>query len=187
MKTISTLFAGALLLIFSSCSQTKHDEAAGNNSNTEHNKMAMQKVYDAFASGNTDSLGNYVAENCVEHTPMEGTNPQGLQGLKDMIAMQRSAFPDMKCTVISMVAEGDMVATHFNMKGTNTGAMGKMPASGKAIDINGVDLVKFENGKAVEHWGYMEEGKMMKQMGMIPEMNNMPADSSKAMMEKKGK
>jgi steroid delta-isomerase-like uncharacterized protein len=175
MKKILSLSCAALMLFFASCSK-KENESASNNSAVEKNKMALEKVYEAFNSGNTDSLGNYVAENCVEHTPMPGTNPQGLQGLKDMIAMQRAAYPDLKCTIISIIGEGEMVSIHFNMKGTNTGAMGNMPATGKAIDINGVDLVRFENGKGVEHWGYMEEGKMMQQLGMGE--NTMPADST---------
>ena len=30
-----------------------------------------------------------------------------------------------------------------------------------------VDVLRFENGKVVEHWGYMEEMKMMEQLGMM--------------------
>ena len=62
-----------------------------------------------------------------------------------------------------------MMYVHFNMKGTNTGGMGPdMPATNKAMDVNGVDIIRFENGKAMEHWGYWEESKMMQQLGMAP-------------------
>ena len=44
--------------------------------------------------------------------------------------------------------------------------MGAMQATNKAIDVNGVDIVKFADGKGVEHWGYTEESKMMKQLGL---------------------
>jgi predicted SnoaL-like aldol condensation-catalyzing enzyme len=42
-----------------------------------------------------------------------------------------------------------------------------MPATNKPIDIHTVDVLRFENGKVVEHWGYMEEFKMMEQLGMM--------------------
>ena len=49
----------------------------------------------------------------------------------------------------------------YNAKGTNSGPMGAMQAANKAIDVNGVDIVKFADGKGVEHGGYTEESKMI--------------------------
>jgi predicted ester cyclase len=75
----------------------------------------------------------------------------------------------MKMTVLSSAMEGDMLFVHFNQKGTNSGAMGPdMPATGKAIDVSGVDIIRFANGKAVEHWGYWDETTMMQQLGLAP-------------------
>jgi predicted SnoaL-like aldol condensation-catalyzing enzyme len=129
----------------------------------------FKKVYTMFETGNSTGLEECVAETMVEHTPAPGVTTTGLQGLKDVIAMQHVAFPDMKMTVLSSAVVGDMGYVHFNQKGTNSGAMGpNMPATNKAIDINGVDIVRFENGKAVEHWGYWEDGKMMQQLGLAP-------------------
>ncbi|MFZ1688386.1 MAG: ester cyclase [Flavobacteriales bacterium] len=129
----------------------------------------FKKVYAMFETGNSDGIETCVADNMVEHTPAPGLTTTGIQGLKDVIAMNHVAFPDMKMTVLSSAVVGDMGYVHFNQKGTNTGAMGPgMPATGKAIDINGVDVVRFENNKAVEHWGYWENEKMMQQLGLMP-------------------
>jgi predicted ester cyclase len=43
-----------------------------------------------------------------------------------------------------------------------------MPATNKPVDVYAVDVLRFENGKVVEYWGYMEEMKMMEQLGMMP-------------------
>ena len=143
------------------------------------NKASMTKVMDAFNSGNMDGLENYVAADMIEHQQDPMIKTTGLQGLKDAISMYRAAFPDMKFTSLEMVAEGDLVINHINMKGNNTGPMGEMPASNKLMDVNGVDVVGFENGKGVEHWGYWEEMKMMTQLGMMPPPGGMPSDSTK--------
>jgi predicted ester cyclase len=67
-----------------------------------------------------------------------------------------------------MITEGDRVVMHYRWKGVNTGPMDEgMPATNKAIDVHTVDVLRFENGKVVEHWGYMEEFKMMEQLGMM--------------------
>lgn len=127
------------------------------------------KVAAMFESGSTEGIEGCVAENFIEHQPAPGITTTGIQGLKDVVAMHHGAFPDTKMTIVSSAMEGDMMYVHFNMKGTNTGAMGPdMPATGKAIDVNGMDVLRFENGKAVEHWGYWEEVKMMTQLGMMP-------------------
>jgi hypothetical protein len=64
------------------------------------------------------------------------------------------------------------------------------------VDIMGIDEVKWENGKFTDHWGAMEEMKMMTQLGMMPPMDGAPAgEMGKPMeggkmekpMEKKGK
>src|SRR6185503_6008197 len=128
-----------------------------------------RKVAAMFETGNTEGVEGCVAENVVEHSPPPGITSTGIQGLKDIITMHHTAFPDTKYTILSSAVAGDMMYVHFNMKGTNTGAMGPdMPATNKTMDVNGVDVVRFENGKAVEHWGYWEEAKMMQQMGMMP-------------------
>ena len=56
------------------------------------------------------------------------------------------------------------------MTGTNTGSMFGHKPSGKKVKIDGADIMRFENGKSVEHWGYMEETKFLHQLGM-PQRN----------------
>ena len=122
-----------------------------------------------FSSGKLDELDKLIDANYVEHTPWPGQEP-GLAGLKKGFTEFRAAFPDMKITLNEVWADGDVVIGHFTQTGTMTGAMGTMPASGKPMNISGVDIVRIKDGKAVEHWGYSEEMKMAQQMGWMPAM-----------------
>lgn len=147
---------------------------------TMANEESVRKVFTMFETGNTDGIETCVAENMVEHSPAPGITSTGMQALKDIIAMHHGAFPDTKITVLSMAVDGDIVMAHYNMKGTNTGPMGEgMPATNKAMDVNGVDVVRFENGKGVEHWGYWEESKFMQQLGMMPAPGEEDKDKGK--------
>ena len=156
------------------------------NADMTKNMDAVKNVFTAFETGNTDNLGNYIAENMVEHSPDPNVKATGLEGVKEMIKMYRTSFPDLKQNVTGMWADKDMVIAHFTMTGTNSGPMGEMPATNKSVNVNGVDIVRFENGKAVEHWGYWEEMKMMQQLGLMPEMGA-AGDASKMAMEEKMK
>jgi predicted ester cyclase len=171
MRTTKLVSLLSVMIAFCFASCGNMNNKSDNSAAMEKNKESMKKVSDMWSSGNTEGIENYVAANMVDHNPMPEIKSTGLQALKDMIAMNHAAFPDMKSTIYSIVAEGDLVVMHFNMKGTNTGAMGSMPATNKVMDVNGVDIVRFADGKGVEHWGYYEESKMMTQLGLMQDMS----------------
>jgi predicted ester cyclase len=50
-----------------------------------------------------------------------------------------------------------------------------MPATDRTIGVDGGDILRFENGKAVEHWGNLDETRMMQQLGFAP----MPGSDAK--------
>lgn len=57
---------------------------------------------------------------------------------------------------------------YTTMRGTHRGDFMGLAASGKKIEVKGVDIVRFANGKAVEHWGWNDDYTMMMQLGMLP-------------------
>jgi steroid delta-isomerase-like uncharacterized protein len=134
----------------------------------EQMKQTAQRFLDLWFTGNTDGIEEIVVENFVSHMSMPGVSSTGIQQLKDLVAKSSTAFTANKTEDMHMIAEGDRVVMHYRWKGVNTGSMDEgMPATNKAIDVHTVDVLRFENGKVAEHWGYMEEFKMMEQLGMM--------------------
>lgn len=168
MKKLLNLTAVAVaLLLIASCT-------------TENQKPkyrdAVDKVFAMFSSGETAGAEAFVDANYIEHSPPPGMDIKGLEGFKSIIKMNHTAFPDLKVTVTDYVENGDVAMVHYNFKGNNTGDMGPgMPATNKQADCNGVDVLKFKDGKCTEHWGYFEEMKMMTQLGLMPEPGAPPA------------
>lgn len=170
MKHLIILFS--LLVLITSCKKEGAPAGAASaaDSTEESNKAKFREAYDIINSGNFDGLDKLVATDFVEHTPWPGQEP-GLAGLKKGFTEFKTAFPDLKITLNEVWAEGDIVIAHIAQTGTMTGAMGPTPASGKPMNIKGVDIVRIKDGKAVEHWGYAEEMKMAQQMGWMPPMD----------------
>ncbi len=52
-----------------------------------------------------------------------------------------------------MIAEGDTVATRVTFRGTHTGDFLGIPATGKHVVVPALDMLRYANGKLVEHWG----------------------------------
>ena len=135
----------------------------------EKNMAAVRRFYDeVMGKGNMKLIDELVADNFVEHYLPDPKMPANKAGLSQTMAMFRTAFPDLQITVEDLIAKGDKVWTYTTMRGTNTGAFMGMPATGKKIDVKGVDIIRFANGKAVEHWGVNDDLTMMQQLGIIP-------------------
>ena len=83
-------------------------------------------------------------------------------------AVLHSAFPDLRATVEDEIADGDKVVVRSTWRGTHQGEFQGIPATGKQVSFPVIDIVRFENGKAVEHWGLVDAMSLMQQLGAIP-------------------
>ncbi len=148
--------------------------ATATGSEQEKNKeLSRQFVDEVFGKGNMAFIDEHTAPDFVEHTPSPRQEP-GIAGFKKFVTDFRTAMPDLKFEVVHLMAEGDMVVIHIRETGTQTGPMMGLPASGKKMDVEGIDLIRIKDGKMVEHWGYLEQAKMMTQLGMMPPMDGAP-------------
>jgi len=119
--------------------------------------------------GNMQVVDELIAPNFVEHDPFPGQAP-GVEGLKQAMVALRQAFPDLHVTVDEMLSDGDKVVIRSTMKGTHKGTFMNIPATGKQISVEGIDIVRISNGRVVEHWGVTDNLTMMQQLGLVPAM-----------------
>jgi steroid delta-isomerase-like uncharacterized protein len=139
---------------------------------SEANKATARRFYDEFLNkGDTSVVDAVCTPNVVIHAPPSppGIAP-GTEGLKQMIGMYRTAFPDFHVTVDEMVSEGDVVVVRMTFQGTHTGDLMGIPPTGNKINIQGVDFLRFVGGKAAEVWHHEEELLMWQQLGVAPPM-----------------
>lgn len=135
------------------------------------NKETTKKILAAVDAGDLNAFALYVSPNLIEHMPAPpGVNASShFELAKMMIAGFHVGFPDGKTTPISIVAEGNMVMVHSRYTGTNTGSFMGMPATNKKVDLEQVDIIRFDAaGKGVEHWAVLDQLTMLQQLGVIP-------------------
>jgi len=178
MKKLFYLFVVVTLFI-TSCmkNETQNDQSAGK-------KERMQAFYDQVMNAhNVAMLDSFTSADFNDHQA-DPHYPKGMDGLRAAFTDFFNAYPDLHVKTNFMMASGDTVMAHVTMTGTNSGSMMGMPPTNKQINIDGVDIVVIKDGKAVEHWGYQEENKMMTQRGLMPPMGPGP-DSMHTVMEEK--
>lgn len=129
----------------------------------------MRKAYDLLNAGDLDGFGELLSGDFIEHEDLAGL-PQTKDGVLEFFTMFRTAFPDLRFEPQQFFTRDDTAAVYFRATGTNTGEFMGMPATGKSIDVQGLDIVRFDdNGVGVEHWGLFDAMKMMQQLGLVPE------------------
>jgi len=123
-------------------------------------------IDEAFNKGNMAVVDEIIPSNYVYH--YRRGDVKGPEGMKQFIAMLRTGFPDLNITIEDIVAEGDMVAYRFILRGTFTGEMMGMPTTGKQMAYPEAHFVRFKGGKRVEEIPYADSLTLFQQLGLSP-------------------
>ena len=133
----------------------------------EANKHIARQFVTAFAAGDTRTLDRIVAKDMIDHNLAPGQK-QGRQGVLDAVAMFRVAFPDLRITIESLVADEERVSVTGRMSGTNQGALMGVPPTGRSASFAYMDMYAIANGQIAEVWHVEDLAGMMRQLGLLP-------------------
>lgn len=134
---------------------------------TEENKAVVrQLVGEMVNKGNTAVAEALVAEDWRSVDPVPGQE-QGRKGLLGIVAMMRSAFPDLEWTIEDEVGEGDKVAVSFTMRGTHRGAYMGIPATGKQVTVSGLAIDSCAAGQCKATRMLIDNLSLLQQLGVV--------------------
>jgi steroid delta-isomerase-like uncharacterized protein len=129
----------------------------------------MRSTYERINAGDIDGFGNLVADDFVEHEEVAPGFPPTKEGVLEFFRVLRSAFPDMHMEVEDLLASGDKTVARVRLTATHQGALMGVPATGKRVDVQLIDIMRFnEAGLVCEHWGVADMMSLMQQLGVIP-------------------
>ena len=129
----------------------------------------IQRFYDEILSeGNVDKLGDLVTDDVIDHERLPG-QPEGIEGVRQFAEMMRAAFSDFSVTMGPSLESGDLASAQVTCRGRHTGEFMGIPATDRSFEIEGIDIIRFRDGKCVEHWGVTDMMALMQQIGAIPE------------------
>ena len=132
---------------------------------TESNvRIINQLVEGVFNQHNADRIRDFFAKNGKWHGGALGT----VEGVENMIGLFKgvfSAIPDLHLTVQETIAQADTVVLRVVVEGTHKGNLLGIPATGKHLRWDGVDLYKLANGKVTDDWAGDDYLAIMVQTG----------------------
>ena len=128
----------------------------------------LARLYERINAHDVDGFCDLLADDFVEHEVTPGLAPTK-DGVRQFFTMYMAAFPDLRMDAQDILPSGDKVVARIRCTGTNTGEFMGMPATGKSIEVEAVDIIRFgDDGLAHEHWGVFDAMSMMQQLGAIP-------------------
>ncbi|HEU5164180.1 MAG TPA: nuclear transport factor 2 family protein [Chitinophagaceae bacterium] len=117
---------------------------AGMSATAKKNKEVNDAIMKAFEAGDFNKMGDYIAADAVDHSGETG-DVSGLDNIVAAMKGYREQMGEMKSETIRELADDDYVMTWSKVTGRN---------------MTMVEISKFKDGKAVEHWIYMDPKDM---------------------------
>lgn len=116
-----------------------------------------------WPEADVEALAETVHPDFVNHEAPPGS-PQGLAGARQVMLWLASAFSEQRYEIQQMIVEGDTVAVRLVHSGVHTGDLMGLPPTGRRFAYEHMHVVRFADGKAVEHWGLRDDAALMRQL-----------------------
>ena len=136
------------------------------------NKELLDLYVELYNAGDLASCMELYSEDAVQR--MHDGVFEGVEDIRNRLARDLVAFPDARYVVDSFFAEGDRFADEWTFTGTNTGPFRlpdgtEIPATGKRVEIKGMELVEVCDGKIVVDNLYYDFMASVVQLGLVPQ------------------
>jgi predicted ester cyclase len=128
---------------------------------------ARRLIEEAFGDGDLSVVDELVADGFIEHqNPVQGIGPEAV---KEIVRGLHQALGEMRFDIEALVADEDTVWVRSRVTARNSRPFMGWPATGKLIEIDVFDVIRFSAGRAIEHWGVADRLGLLEQLGLADE------------------
>ena len=158
-NTKSILIIFFLLFIATGCNSKKKSLTI------EEAKLLCERVEVMYNNANEVTVKETLDSTFVLYSPLFPMPARGIDAFAYNIKSNLRSFPDFKLTIDSFFVKDDNIYSFWTKKGTNTGPLGRMPTTGKTINISGFSISKVKEGKIIEEHNYWNVLEFYTQLG----------------------
>jgi steroid delta-isomerase-like uncharacterized protein len=132
----------------------------------------LDRYVERYNAGDLDACIDLYAEDAVQR--MHDGIFHGRDEIRRRLAVELTAFPDARYTVVSFVEDGDTFADEWTLTGTHTGPFtlpdgAQLPPTGKRVVVDGMEYVRVRDGKIIADNLYYDSAAPLFQLGLVPE------------------
>ena len=145
----------------------------------EQNKATLKRLYEeVWNKGNLSLMPEMVSPD------YHYGEYRGLDGYRQVVTMQRNAFPDVRFTIDQVIGEGDWLAYHLTTKGTLKGKLLNIEPTGKEATWKRAFFSQFKEGKLAAAVAVADNLTFYQQIGVKPPGFDQAVEKNKASMHR---
>lgn len=138
--------------------------------NTARNKAVVRRLFDEIWNGREFEVIEelYASDYVADYRPYAPLRV-GRDSVRDMVEQAYLTMPDYHEELLDMVAEDDTVAVHLRISGTQLGAWGPIPPTGRRLEFEEMIILTFnDSGQVVHQRGIVDNLAGLRQAGVMP-------------------
>ncbi len=135
----------------------------------------LADIYVRMLSHDANLVDQFVAEDYTNHNTIVSN---GREANREFWREFFAALPDLSASMEDLVVAGDRVVGRFVYRGTHTGALMGIPASGNPVEMRSIDIWRVQDGMFVEHWDELNLMEVFQQVGALPQLGGVLAAKS---------
>lgn len=129
-------------------------------------KLVRTYIEAVWNRGDPQALANLTTDDFAYR--LSGQAPRNREEMKQFLAATRTAFPDWRVKIDSIISEGPIVATRWRGEVTHLGPFHDVPATGRKISVSGMNFYRLEGGKVACEWEETDSLGLLRQLGVLP-------------------
>lgn len=90
---------------------------------------------------------------------------RGLENLKAYYRQSHAGLPDLAFAFDSPIVGGDRMAMRWVLRGTHSGNLRGLPATGRTVEVTGQVIDRVVDGRIVEEWVDYDTAGLLRQLG----------------------
>lgn len=94
----------------------------------------------------------------------QGVKP-GLESVKQFYSAFWRVFPDARVAIQDLIEEGETLVARYVITGTQHEAFMGVAAAGQRIELPGISVMHFKNGRCFERWTCSDSMVLLNQIG----------------------
>lgn len=136
----------------------------------DDNKRTVRRLFDEVWNGRRyDAIDELYSPRFVADYRPYAPLREGSDSVRGMVERAWDTMPDYHEELLAMVAEGDTVAVHLRISGTQSGKWGTLPPTGKRLEFDEMLLLTFDaQGRVVHQRGIVDNLSALRQAGFAP-------------------
>lgn len=135
---------------------------------SKNKEVVIRLINEVWSKGNLQIVDQLIApQYTIRHDPGDPWDWKilDLATFKKRVMLSRSVFPNQKFYIQDLVCDGNKIAVSWRFTGTQKGSIPGLPVTNKTVNVSGITIYYFSNGKIIGHWQVVDRLGFLQQLG----------------------